>query len=55
MEKDSFGTNIHSLKGKTVRKKPQPTRSDFDPLQPEIMFKYRGITVCADVMKVNGV
>ena len=51
---DCFGTNMHSLKGKTVRKKINPTRMEFAPLPPHIISKYRDITVSADVIKSNG-
>ena len=50
---DCFGTNLHSLKGKTVHKKPKLTGTYFAPLPPHIMSKYRDITVYADLMKFD--
>ena len=33
LAEECFGTNFHSLKGKTVRKKPDPKRTDFPPFR----------------------
>ena len=52
---DYFGTHIHSLKGKTVCKEPNPTGTEFSPLPSHIMPKYKDIRLCADLIKVNGV
>ena len=50
-----FGKNLHSLKGKRLHKTQKITRTGFAPLPTHIISKYRGITVCADVMKFKGV
>ena len=50
---DCFGTHLHSMKVKTVHKTPKITRTDFTPLPPRIMSKYRDTIVCDDIMKFN--
>ena len=50
---DCFGTNVHKLQGQKPRVRPKATRTNFTPLPSYIMSKYKNITVCADVMKIN--
>ena len=49
MEKSSL------TEGETIRKKPNPTSTNFPPLTPHILSKYRDITVCDFVIKFNEV
>ena len=53
---DIFGPDVGSLKGKTTRRRPHKV----DPLvsiqlPPSDMERYREVTVCADLMHVNGI
>lgn len=50
-----FGPDVGSLKGKTARRRPHAVRQVIQPLPPEIMSRYQFVTICADVMYVNGV
>ena len=54
---DIFGPGIGSLKGKTVRRRPQSVTTDitYSPLPPTVHDRYQAITLCADVMHVNGI
>ena len=52
---DIFGPDIGCLKGKTTRTRPHKVRSMVLPLPPTIMDRYRNVTLCADVMHVNGI
>jgi hypothetical protein len=54
---DIFGPDIGSLKGKTVRRRPHPVTTDltYSPLPPTVHERYREVTLCADVMHVNGI
>ena len=55
VDEDFFGKNIGSVMGKTVRKKSIPVRTHIVPLPLGIKEKYREVTTCADVMKINGI
>ena len=46
-------TNLSSLKGKTMRKKPIQVCDSILTIPISIYNKYKHITLCADVMKVN--
>lgn len=50
-----FGPDVGSLKGKTVRRKPHAVREVVERLPPTILSRYRDVTLCVDVMHVNGV
>jgi hypothetical protein len=51
-----FGPDIGSLKGKTVRRRPHLAKPTIEPLvPPQIMSRYRNVTLAADVMYVNGI
>jgi len=54
---DIFGPDVGSLKGKTVRRSPQQVRTDetYSPLPPSVKERYVDVTLCADVMHVNGI
>ena len=44
-----------TLKGKSVRKKPNPVLKDWIQLPEEIHNKHRRIELCMDIMYINGV
>lgn len=50
-----FGPDVGSLKGKTVRRRPHLARTNVEPLPPQIMSRYRNVTLAADLMYVNGI
>jgi hypothetical protein len=50
-----FGPDIGSLKGKTVRRRPHLAKPVIEPLPPQIMSRYRNVTLAADLMYVNGI
>jgi hypothetical protein len=50
-----FGPDVGSLKGKTVRHRPHLAKPVIEPLPPEIMSRYRHVTLAADIMYVNGI
>ena len=52
---DIFGPNIGNLKGKTVEQRPNPVQVTLVPIPPTLFERYKVVTVCADVMKVNSV
>lgn len=49
-----FGPDIGSLKGKTTRQKPIPVVEDFIEIPSERIAKQQNITLCIDVLKING-
>ena len=53
---DIFGPDVGSLKGKTVRRGPPHISTDitYTPLPPTVHERYQVVTLCADVMHVNG-
>ncbi len=55
MTEDIFGLDIGSLKGKTARRKLHQVWSAATPLPLPIMERYRTLTLCANLMYVNGV
>jgi Reverse transcriptase (RNA-dependent DNA polymerase) len=54
---DIFGPDVGSLKGKTVRRPPHKVITDqlYTPLPPSIKDHYKDVTLCADLMYVNGI
>ena len=48
-----FGPDLGSLKGKTVRKPSTPVLPVLNDLPPEIMLKYREVTLVIDIFSVN--
>jgi hypothetical protein len=49
-----YGLDLGSLKGKTVRRKADHVRAIVTDLPCLIYELYKDVTVCADLMKVNG-
>ena len=54
---DIFGPDVGYLKGHTVRRNPPRINTDqvYTPLPPSVHERYKDVTLCADVMHVNGV
>ena len=50
-----FGLAIGGLKGKTSCLNPHALKWVVKPLEPEIMQRYRHITLCTDVIYVIGI
>jgi len=50
-----FGPDIGSLKGKTTQHNPHAIKQVVEPLPPEIMSQYWHVTLCADIMYINGI
>ena len=48
-----FGKNVPSLKGKTIRKKPDPVRHDIISVPPHILEKNNKVVLDIDVFFVN--
>jgi hypothetical protein len=48
-----FGPDMLSLKGKLMRRKPKPVRSDLIEIPKEIITKHHNIDLCMDAMDVN--
>ena len=49
-----FGRDVHTLKGKTVRKQPGPVVSDYVEIPKEIKQMNQNVELSADIMFVNG-
>ncbi|MGL4350647.1 MAG: hypothetical protein ACRCT2_08825, partial [Plesiomonas shigelloides] len=49
-----FGPDIGALKGKSTRRKPVPVRDDNVAIPPELLVPHKDLTLCMDVMYVNG-
>ena len=52
---NTFGPEVASLKGKTVRRDPPRVRMGYAGLPPEVKERYQVVTICADIMHVNGI
>jgi hypothetical protein len=50
---DLFGPDVHSLKGKTVRRGEKHVTSDVSPIPRDILSLHREVTLCVDIMYVN--
>jgi hypothetical protein len=50
---DIFGPNVHALKGKTVCHGELHVKSNISPVPRDILFLYREVTLCVDIMYVN--
>jgi len=50
-----FGPDVSSLKRKTTCRNPHAVKQVVKPLEPSVMPHYRCVTLCADVMFVNGI
>ena len=49
-----FGRDVHTLKGKTVRKQPGTVVSNYVKIPEEIKQMNRDVELSADIMFVNG-
>ena len=52
---DIFGPDVGSLKGKTVRTKAPRVEEKREGLPASILSRYREVTICVDIMHVNGI
>jgi hypothetical protein len=54
---DIYGPDIGILKGKTVCRGPHTVRTDlmYSPLSAVVHERYQEVTLCADIMYVNGI
>jgi hypothetical protein len=55
MAEDIYGPSIAHLKGKTVRRKTDHIHTEITPIPPDIKSKYRSITLCGDIIFINGI
>ena len=49
-----FGPDIGALKGKTIRSKPIHVKKDLIEIPKELIEQHNNLTICMDVMFVNG-
>ena len=49
-----FSPNIGAMKGKTTRKKPTPVKRDEIEIPKELIEKNQDITLCMDILFING-
>ena len=49
-----FGPDIGTLKGKSVRRPPNPVRENLIEIPAEIKAEHKNLTLCIDIMFVNG-
>ena len=54
---DIFGPDLGSLKGKTTRRAPHKVNTDitYTTLPKQVHERYKEVTICGDVMHVNGI
>lgn len=50
-----YGTDVGILKGKTTRRKSPRVRFHHTDIPVSIMQRYQTVTLCVDIMKVNGI
>ena len=50
----SFGPDMGALKVKTTRQTPKPVQYDTIEIPPEIRDIHKDITLCFDIIYVNG-
>ena len=55
MAEDIYGTCVSNLQGKTARKKVPHIETEIKTVPKSIMDKYRAVTLCVDIMFVNGI
>ena len=55
MTEDIYGTCVSNLQGKTARKKVPHVEIEIKTVPKSIMDKYRAVTLCVDIMFVNGI
>jgi hypothetical protein len=48
-----FGPDMSSIKGKSMKRKPKPVRSDLIEIPKEIFIKHHDIDLCTDAMYVH--
>ena len=49
-----FSPDIGGLKGKTVRKKPNPVVSNYIEIPKDLISNHHEVTLCIDTMHING-
>jgi hypothetical protein len=49
-----FGPDMGALKGKTKRKQPKTVKDDYIEIPAEIMTAHQNMTLCVDLLYVNG-
>lgn len=52
---DMYGTNVGSLKGKTIQTTPSSIHTELVPLKDEFLEMHHVVTVCSNIMTVNSV
>ena len=52
---ETYGPNIYALKGKTVNRKADHVIAPVTSIPKQILKEYKNITLCIDVMFVNGI
>jgi hypothetical protein len=49
-----FGPDSGAMKGKTTRSRPTPVRDDFVEIPQELKEQHKDLTLCMDIMFING-